>query len=73
MAMARDRGHGEIVSPERDAVVRGDLEFLRAAGDALRELGDDQGWLLRLALDGDRPDVLRRCWTWGWIRTRASG
>ena len=25
---------------------------MRAAGDALREPGDDQGWLLRLAVDG---------------------
>jgi ankyrin repeat protein len=45
----------------RSAVMLGDEAFLRArhaAGELLTPQ-DDQGWLLRLAVDGDRPEILK--------------
>lgn len=45
----------------RNAVVNGDADFLRsrhAAGD-LVDPQDSDGWLLRLAVDHDRPDILK--------------
>jgi ankyrin repeat protein len=43
----------------RGAVILGDLEFLRAKPDELLQPRDDRGWLLRLAVDGDGPGILR--------------
>jgi hypothetical protein len=46
----------------RAAVIRGDAEWLRArlAGDdSLKTPQDDQGWLLRLAVDLDRPGIVQ--------------
>jgi ankyrin repeat protein len=54
------RRRGAELTP-RSAVMLGDEAFLRArhaAGDLLTPQ-DDQGWLLRLAVDCDRPDILK--------------
>jgi ankyrin repeat protein len=54
----RDRG---AALTERSAVILGDVEFLRArhAEGALVTPQDADGWLLRLAVDCDRPDILK--------------
>jgi ankyrin repeat protein len=46
---------------ERSAVILGDVEFLRArhADGALITPQDEQGWLLELAVDCDRPEILK--------------
>src|SRR5579871_75837 len=54
------RGRGAKLTP-RAAIILGDEAFLRArhaAGDLLTPQ-DDQGWLLRLAVDCDRPEMLK--------------
>jgi ankyrin repeat protein len=56
--LLRSRG-AELTA--RSAVILGDEAFLRtrhAAGDLLTPQ-DDRGWLLRLAVDHDRPDILK--------------
>lgn len=81
LAMAEDRGYGEIAEilrsvplpepkgedpatsgePLREAVIHGDLARLAAEGEreAIERPRDDQGWLLRVAVDHGRLDVLR--------------
>ncbi len=57
--LLRDRG---AALTERSAVILGDAEFLRsrhAAGQLAATPQDEHGWLLRLAVDGDRPDILQ--------------
>ncbi|MGH9374177.1 MAG: hypothetical protein ACRD15_21900 [Vicinamibacterales bacterium] len=56
--LLRDRG---AALTERSAVILGDAEFLRArhADGALVTPQDEHGWLLRLAVDCDRPDILK--------------
>ncbi len=53
----RERG-AELTA--RSAVILGDADFLRArhAEGALATPLDDNGWLLRLAVDCDRPEIL---------------
>jgi hypothetical protein len=53
------KDRGAEMTP-RSAVILGDEGFLRArhADGSLPEPQDDQGWLLRLAVDCDRPDIL---------------
>jgi ankyrin repeat protein len=45
----------------RSAVIRGDTELLRTrlAHGALMTPQDEHGWLLRLAVDSDRPEILK--------------
>lgn len=54
------RHRGAALS-ERSAVILGDVKFLRArhAEGALTTPQDAEGWLLRLAVDCDRPDILK--------------
>ncbi len=57
-ALLRERG-ARLTA--RSAVILGDAEFLgarHAKGD-LPAPEDDQGWLLRLAVDYDRPEILK--------------
>jgi ankyrin repeat protein len=56
--LLRERG-AELMS--RSAVILGDKEFLRArhAEGALEEPLDSQGWLLGLAAEYDRPEMLK--------------
>jgi len=56
--LLRDRG---AVLTERSAVILGDAEFVRArhAASALVAPQDDRGGLLRLAVDCDRPEILK--------------
>ena len=58
VALLRDRG-AELTA--RSAVIIGDEQFLRAryAEVNLAAPQDDQGWLLRLAVDSDRPEILK--------------
>lgn len=55
--LLRERG-AELTA--RSAVILGDADFLRArhAEGALATPLDDWGWLLRLAVDYDRPEIL---------------
>jgi ankyrin repeat protein len=54
------RSRGAVVTP-RSAVILGDASFLRekAAEDDLISPRDGRGWLLELAVDYDRPDILK--------------
>jgi ankyrin repeat protein len=54
------RGRGALISP-RAAVILGDAEFLRRqhASEDIVTARDDRGWLLALAVECDRPDILR--------------
>jgi ankyrin repeat protein len=54
------RGRGSALTA-RSAVILGDAEFLRArlAEGGLAAPQDDHGWLLRLAVDCDRPEMLK--------------
>ena len=51
----------------REAVRRGDVEFLRAlhATGKLVAPQDDDGWLLKVAAESDRPDMLELLLDWG--------
>ena len=74
-AVLRDRGAAHTV---RSAVILGDEEFLRArrADGALVTPQDEQGWLLRLAVDCDRPEILKLLLDFGLdpdARTRVDG
>lgn len=71
----RDRG---ATHTERSAVILGDAKFLRARGadGALVTPQDEHGWLLRLAVDCDRPDILKLLLDFGLdpdARTRVDG
>jgi ankyrin repeat protein len=54
------REHGAEMTP-RAAVIAGDEEYLRTrhVEGTLISPQDDQGWLLRLAVDCDRPEMLK--------------
>ena len=54
------RGRGATLTP-RSAVILGDSDFLRqkAAEDELIPPQDGDGWLLGLAVDYDRPEILK--------------
>jgi ankyrin repeat protein len=58
MHLLRERG-GKLTA--RAAVIAGDLEFLRreAAERDLITPQDDRGWLLQLAVQYDRPEILK--------------
>ena len=53
------RERGAELTP-RSAVILGDVDFLRSANaNDLAPPKDADGWLLRLAVDHDRPDILK--------------
>ena len=68
------QSHGAGLAP-RSAVILGDEAYLRArhAAGNLPPAQDDRGWLLRLAVDHDRSEILKLLLSWGFdpdARTR---
>jgi ankyrin repeat protein len=60
------RAKGAAITP-RAAIILGDEAFLRRrrAETDLETPQDDQGWLLRVAVDFDQPEILRLLLDWG--------
>lgn len=55
---AEERTEDELVERVKSAVRSGDLEYLHAHAAQFKAPADQEGWLLRLAVDARRPEVL---------------